>query len=98
MNASTATSTEQREAVTGAVAGKGPACRGGGPTLSSHRSGKCSRISRGSASAAMTMSSAMPRFSVLVAVGGKQAGMSGAVAHLDVLARGRGCVERCGLA
>ena len=54
MNASAATSTEQREAVTGAVAGKGPACRGGVPTLSSHRSGKCSRISRGSASAAMT--------------------------------------------
>ena len=97
MNASAATSTEQREAVTGAVAGAGPACRGV-PTLSSHRSGKCSRISRGSASAAMTMSSAMPRFSVLVAVGGKRAGMSGAVAHLDVLARGRGCVERCGLA
>ena len=98
MNASAATSTEQREAVTGAVAGTGPACRGGVPTLSSHRSGKCSRISRGSASAAMTMSSAMPRFSVLVAVGGKRAGMSGEVAHLDVLARGRGCVERCGLA
>ena len=38
-------------------------------TLSSHSSGKCSRISRGSASAAITMSSAMPRFSVLVAAG-----------------------------
>jgi hypothetical protein len=89
MNASTATSTG-REAVAGAVAGKGPACRGGVPTLSSHRSGKCSRISRGSASAAMTMSSAMPRFSVLVAVGGKRARMSGAVAHLDVLRPGPG--------
>ena len=67
MNASAPTSTEQREAVTGAVAGKGPACRGGVPTLSSHRSGKCSRISRGSASAAKTTNSAMPRFSDFVA-------------------------------
>ena len=57
------------------------------PTMSSHSSGKCRRISRGSASAAMTMSSAMPRFSVLVAVGGKGATMSGMISHLDVIAR-----------
>ena len=64
------------------------------PTLSSHSSGKGRRISRGSASADMTMSSAMPRFSVLVAVGGKGAIMSGMITPLDVLARGRGCVVR----
>lgn len=38
-----------------------------GGTLSSHSRGRCSRISRGSVSAAMMISSAMPRFSVLVA-------------------------------
>jgi hypothetical protein len=38
--------------------------------LSSHNKGKCNRISRGSASAAMIMSSAMPRFNALVAVEG----------------------------
>ena len=37
-------------------------------TLSSQSKGRCSKISRGSASAAMTMSSAIPRLSVLVAV------------------------------
>ena len=36
-------------------------------TLSSHSSGRCSTISIGSTSAAMTMNSQMPRFSVLVA-------------------------------
>lgn len=36
-------------------------------TLSSHSSGRCSRISSGSVSAVSTMNSEMPRFSVLVA-------------------------------
>lgn len=36
-------------------------------TLSSHSNGRCKIISSGSASAAMTMNSEMPRLSVLVA-------------------------------
>lgn len=36
-------------------------------TLSSHRRGRCNRISRGWASAAITINSAIPRFSVFVA-------------------------------
>ena len=39
-----------------------------GTFLSSHSRGRCSRISNGSASAAMTMNSDMPRLRVLVAV------------------------------
>lgn len=38
-----------------------------GTFLSSHSRGRCSRISNGSASAAMTMNSEMPRLRVLVA-------------------------------
>lgn len=38
-----------------------------GTFLSSHRRGRCSKISRGSVSAAMTMNSEIPRFNVLVA-------------------------------
>jgi len=41
-------------------------------TLSSHNNGRCNRISSGSASAAMMMSSAMPRFNALVAVRGEK--------------------------
>ena len=41
--------------------------RARGRALSSHSSGRCSKISRGSASAAMTIISAMPRLSVFVA-------------------------------
>ena len=37
------------------------------PTLSSARSGRCSRISMGSVSAAITTNSEIPRLSVLVA-------------------------------
>ena len=44
-----------------------------GTFLSSHSRGRCSRISSGSASAAMTMNSEMPRFSVLVAGGRRRA-------------------------
>jgi len=40
-----------------------------GTFLSSHSSGKCNRISRGSVSAASTRNSACDRFSVLVAAG-----------------------------
>jgi len=36
-------------------------------TLSSHSRGRCKMISSGSASAAMTINSHMPRFSVFVA-------------------------------
>ena len=39
-------------------------------TLSSASSGRCSRISMGAVSAAMTTNSEMPRFSVLVAAPG----------------------------
>ena len=42
------------------------------PTLSSQRSGRCRRISRGSASAAITMNSARPRFKALVAEGSEK--------------------------
>jgi hypothetical protein len=39
-------------------------------TLSSHSRGRCSKISRGSVSAAMMITSAIPRFRVLVAAQG----------------------------
>lgn len=39
-----------------------------GTFLSSHRSGKCSRISMGSVSAAMTINSEIPLFRVFVAI------------------------------
>lgn len=48
-----------------------------GTFLSSHSSGKCRRISSGSASAAMTMNSEIPRFSVLVADAGRHVRESG---------------------
>lgn len=40
-------------------------------TLSSHNNGRCNKISKGSASAAMTMNSDIPLFNVLVAVTNK---------------------------
>lgn len=36
-------------------------------TLSSHNNGKCNKISKGSVSAAITIKSVIPRFSVFVA-------------------------------
>lgn len=52
-----------------------------GTFLSSHSNGRCRRISSGSASAAMTMNSEMPRFSVLVADAGRNVGRAGEGGH-----------------
>ena len=87
MNASTDISTKKCEAAVDVRLWQAKGGHAVAPTLSSHSSGKCRRISRGSASAAMMMSSAMPRFSVFVAAGGKGAIMSGMITPLDVIAQ-----------